>query len=488
MNKKWVTMGVVGVLILGGGYWGYKHIAKPVAVANITAKAKKGNVSKVISTSGQVTYPRAIPLTFQKDGQIVELNVKVGDSVTAGQVLARTNDTKPSSVVLQAQANVKDAQAELQTLQDSYNVRTKAQAQVALYKARQSLTIAKQKADPSYIANQITLAKQKVQQASNILAEAQQSRNASTIQSAQDALNQAIDDLTTANNLQNGGAAEALASAQAEVRAAQYQVDLQARGPKSGELQSAQAEIEKAKALLAIAQADLLDTQIIAPVNAVVVSAPLQLGKESNDNSFITVTPVTNNLEVEATIDQADMSQVELGQKVDITIDANANQHIIGTVSLVPPPQGTNVSKDTTITIAATLDHASDLLRVGMKANIHIIVAEAKEVLTVPSEAVQTRGKQTIVTVPVTSSASTYIVDPATQKSAKADNAANTGTENAVANVQYIPVEIGLDDGTNVEIRSGIEEGQEVIYNNSLSTTAKTTSLLGLDAGGNKGN
>ena len=88
MNKKWVTIGVLGVLVLGGGYWTYKHFtAKPALASNITAKAKMGNVSKVITATGTVNFPHAIPLSFQQAGKIVKLNVKAGDVVKTGQVL-----------------------------------------------------------------------------------------------------------------------------------------------------------------------------------------------------------------------------------------------------------------------------------------------------------------------------------------------------------------------------------------------------------------
>jgi len=484
MNKKWVTIGVIGVLVLGGGYWGYKHFtAKPAVASNVTEKAKMGNVSKVITATGTVNFPHAIPLAFQQAGKIVELNVKVGDSVKAGQVLAKTDGTKLGTAVLQARANLMSAQAKLQTLQDGFNAQTYAQAKATLVKSQQSLTTAQQNADSSYLANQVLLANQAVKQASDALAKAQQSGTASSVQPAQNSLEQALKDQKTAENAQNGGAAQSLASAQADLAAAEFQVEQQAQGPKSGDLQSARASIEIAQVQLASAQTDLLNSSIIAPMDAVVVSAPLQLYQQSDAKSIITITPAGNNLQVDASIDQADIAQVKVGQMVDVTLDAYPDVHNSGTVSLVAL-QGTIVSNVTTFVVTVAVDKASELLRAGMNANINIVVAEAKNVLTVPSEAIKTRGKQTGVTVPATSSTSAGKVDQAAQSSTQPKNAANAGTGNAVANVQYIPVEIGLDDGTNVEIKSGIKVGQEVITGTSSSTTAKATSGFSLGGGG----
>ncbi|MDR3586722.1 MAG: HlyD family efflux transporter periplasmic adaptor subunit [Desulfosporosinus sp.] len=474
-RKKWVTIGVVSVLVLGGGYWGYNHFTtKPAVTTNITAKAKMGTVSKVITATGTVSFPHSIPLTFTQAGQIVALNVKMGDSVKAGQVLAKTDDSSLQLAVTQQQAAVTSAQAKLQTLKESFNTQTLASAQsaVALAQqgvatAQQSLTTAQQNAEPNYLANQVSLAKSVVQQASNDYAKAQQSGTTAS----STALNQALVALTTVQNAQNGGAAQALVSVQAQCRSAQAgltsaqaQLALQEQGPTSGNIASAEADINTAQVQLASAQKDLLNAEIIAPVDAVVVSAPLQLGQKSDTTSIITITPTGNNLEVNASIAQSDIAQVKVGQKVDITLDSNADQKISGAVSLVAI-QGTTVSNVTTFAVTMTVDQASDLLRAGMNANVSIIVAEVKNVLTVPSGAIKTIGdKKEVIVSAMTSAKSSGQVDQA-------------------ANVQYVPVEIGLDDGTNVEIKSGLKEGQEIVNGTSssktTSTTKATSSILG---------
>ena len=487
MNKKWITIGVVSILVLGGGYWGYKHFtAKPAVATNITANAKMGDVSKIITATGTVNFPHAIPLTFQQAGKIVELNVKVGDIVKAGQVLAKTDDAKLGTAVLQAKANLMSAQAKLQTLQDGFNAQTYAQAQAAFAKSQQSLTTAQQNADLSYLTNQVLLANQAVKQASDTLAKAQQSGNASSVQPAQNSLEQALKALTTVENAQNGGAKQSLVSAQADLAAAEFQVQQQAQGPKSGDLQSARASIEIAQVQLASAQSDLLNSSIIAPMDAVVVSAPLQLYQQSDAKSIITITPAGKNLQVDASIDQADIAQVKVGQRVDVTLDAYPDVHDSGTVRLVAL-QGTIVSNVTIFAVTVAVDNASELLRAGMNANINIVVAEAKDVLTVPSEAIKTRGNKKSVLIPMTSSASSAgQADPAAQPSAPPKNTTNTGGTQTLVNGQSIPVEIGLDDGTNVEIKSGIKVGQEVITGTSSSSTAKATSGFSFGGGGNR--
>ncbi|MDR3601044.1 MAG: HlyD family efflux transporter periplasmic adaptor subunit, partial [Desulfosporosinus sp.] len=410
------------------------------------------------------------------------------------------------------------AQAKLQTLKDSFNTQTYATAQSAVAKAQQSvvtaqqaLTTAQQNAEPNYLANQVSQAKANVKQASDDLAKAQQSGTASST-----ALNQALADLTTAQNAQNGGAAQALASAQAQyssakadLTSAQAQLAQENQGPASGDLATAQADINSAQVQLASAQSDLANAEIIAPEDAVVVTAPLQLGQQSDATSIITITPAGSSLEVDASIAQSDIGQVKVGQKVDITLDSSPDQHISGTVSLVAL-QGTIVSNVTTYTVTVTVDQANDLLRAGMNANVSIIVDEVDNVLTVPSAAVKTRGTKTGVMVPVTAGTTAGQAAPSGQTTAQPNSAANAGAANAgaanagaanagtgkagagkagaattAATGRFVPVVVGLDDGTNVEIKSGLTEGQDVIIGTrSASTTATKASSGSLLGGG----
>ena len=490
LSKKWVTIGIAGVLLLGGGYWGYNHFtAKAVVIPNITAKVQMGNVSKVITATGTVSFPQSIPLTFKQVGPIIALNVKPGDAVKAGQVLAKTDDSSLQTAVKQQQAAVTTAQAKLQILKESFNAQTLASAQSAVAQAQQSvatahqsLTTAQQNADPNYLADQVSQAKVAVQQASNDYAKAQQSGTASST-----TLNQALATLTTAQNAQNGGAAQALDSAQAQDRSAQdsltsaqAQLALQEQGPTEGNIASAEADINTAQVQLDSAQKNLENAEIIAPVDAVIVTAPLQLGQQSDATSIITITPEGKNLEVDASIAQSDIAQVKLGQKVDITLDSNPNQIISGTVSLIAL-QGTIVSSVTTYTVTVTVDQATDLLRAGMNANVSIVLAEVKNVLTVPSGAIKTIGDKKEVIVPATTSAkSAGQMGQTTQSCTKTNSSIGQNT----ANVQYVSVEIGMDDGTNVEIKSGLQEGQEVVTGTSSTKTTTTTKSTGSLLGG----
>lgn len=448
MKKKWIILGVLGVIALAGGVWAYKHFTtKTTTAINVTAIAKLADIQKVITATGTAGFLDPVPLYFQANGKIIVLNVKAGDQVKKGQVLAQLDTTKLQQTVEQNQVVLLQAQVKLEQIYDGYSDLTMKQARVQLEKAKVQLTAAQQNADPDYLANQVYLAEQKVTNCSNTLAKAQLSGINSSIQSAQAALNQAQSELTSAQNLQNGGSAQALLAAQTEVDAAQNAVDLQAQGPKSADLRLAQANICQAQANLDSANKDLTEATLVAPIDGIITAVSAQENQNVTTESVImTMAAGQNNLQIDTSVDQADISQVKVGQKADITLDSAPNEHISGTVSQIAPV-GKTTNNVTTFNVTILLDSPSPLLYAGMSTNVSIILEEAKGVLSVPSEAVRTRGDSKGVLIP---------------------------GSGANAAPQFVTVETGLDDGTNIEIKSGLTEGQEVIV--SIGTTTANSS------------
>jgi HlyD family secretion protein len=462
MKKKWIILGVIGVIALAGGVWAYKHFTtKTATTTNVTAKAKLADIQKVITATGTASFLDPVPLYFQADGKMIVLNVKAGDQVKKGQVLAQLDTTKLQQTVEQNQVALLQAQAKLEQIYDGYSDLTMKQAQVQLEKAKVQLTAAQQNADPAYLANQVYLAEQKVVNCSNTLAKAQLSDNTSSIQSAQAALNQAQSELTSAQNLQNGGATQALLAAQTEVDAARNAVDLQVQGPKSSDLKVAQANISQAQAALDSANKDLTEATLVAPIDGIITEVSTQENQNvKTDTVIMTMAAGQDNLQIDTSVDQADISQVKTGQKADITLDSTPNEHISGTVSQIAPV-GKTVNNVTTFDVTVLLDNPSSLLYAGMSTNVSIILEEAKGALSVPSEAVRTRGDSKGVLLP---------------------------GSGANAAPQFVTVETGLDDGTNIEIKSGLTEGQEVIVSTSSASAASSSSSGNSNGNNNRNN
>ena len=109
---------VIVVAIAAVGFWGYSTLhPKAAAAALSTVTVSRGDVSSTVSSSGTVISPSDIALAPTTSGTLAKLNVKVGQSVHAGEVLAQMDTTSLKSAVAQAQSSLIQAQANLTNAQ-----------------------------------------------------------------------------------------------------------------------------------------------------------------------------------------------------------------------------------------------------------------------------------------------------------------------------------------------------------------------------------
>ncbi|HVJ50803.1 efflux RND transporter periplasmic adaptor subunit [Desulfitobacterium sp.] len=493
-KKQWIILGVLGVVLIGGGFWAYKAFSpKAVIATTVTGKVVRGDVSKVITATGTVSYPTLVNLTFVQTEKLVAKNVAVGDHVTAGQILMQIDPSNLQQTVNQQQANLASAQAKLQQAQEDSlpNAMTALQqAQESLNTKQTALTTAKNNADSAYLTNQVNLANQNVTLASNTLAQVMASGDNSKIQSAQTALAQAQQALTTAQTAQNGGAAQTLNVAQSAFDVAQQNLNLAQdkvnklqQGKTSADILSAQTAVEQAQAQLETAQTNLGKATMVAPFDGVITAVTGQVGQVMESTSTtsskpgVTLAANPDILQIDTTVGQADVNNIKVGQKAEITLDTQANTKIPGTVSAIAV-QGTTASNVTTFGVTVTVDQTGTILKAGMNANVNIILDQAKNVLTIPSEALKTDNGKNYVLIPnasggAASSAGTGAGSASSSRTKKSSAAGNN------ANTSSVPVEIGLNDGSNVEIKSGLSEGQEIVLSVSAASTTTSTQKSG---------
>ena len=109
---------VIVVAIAAVGYWGYATLHPKAAAAPLsTVTVSRGDVASTVSSSGTVISPSDIALAPATSGTLAKHNVKVGDSVHAGEVLAQMDTTSLKSSLAQAQASLIQAQANLTNAQ-----------------------------------------------------------------------------------------------------------------------------------------------------------------------------------------------------------------------------------------------------------------------------------------------------------------------------------------------------------------------------------
>src|SRR3954447_22271984 len=116
----WINTSLAVVVAAGGaGAWALlgDSSTSQAAVGGRTVAVQRGDVTAQVSASGNITLPTQNNLAFTASGTVTEVDVKVGDQVTAGQVLAKVDPTEANQQLASAQAQLTTAQAQLTKLQ-----------------------------------------------------------------------------------------------------------------------------------------------------------------------------------------------------------------------------------------------------------------------------------------------------------------------------------------------------------------------------------
>ncbi|MFA7171462.1 MAG: biotin/lipoyl-binding protein, partial [Candidatus Paceibacterota bacterium] len=106
---------ILVVILSVAAYIGYNS-TKQTPLNYTGAKVERGDVVQTVSATGTVEAAKKIDLKFMSSEKIKEINVKVGDEVKEGDILAKLDTSKLDSQLLQAQASLVAAQANLQTV------------------------------------------------------------------------------------------------------------------------------------------------------------------------------------------------------------------------------------------------------------------------------------------------------------------------------------------------------------------------------------
>jgi RND family efflux transporter MFP subunit len=226
------------------------------------------------------------------------------------------------------------------------------------------------------------------------------------------------------------------AAAQASLDQAQATLNLKKAQARPADLQAANAQILSAQGQVQAANAALENTIIRAAAAGTVTKIDIKVGQPVAAFTPVIVVQNIDQLYLEANISEANITQIQTGQKVEVTFDAlTADQKFEAIVANVDL-SSTVVSGVVNYKVTATLAE-KDLVKPGMTANMTILTAEKPEVLAVPQRSIVQRDGKKYVRVITNMENKTY-----------------TETE----------VTTGLSaDGGLVEIVSGLTEGQDIV-------------------------
>jgi RND family efflux transporter MFP subunit len=436
--------------IVGGFYAAYGRASTSSASSSLSSnerlvRVQYGNLTNSVSASGSLVFANTDDLTFGSAGTVQEVNAGVGDSVKKGDVLAELDN----ATLLAWQESVTSDKIALRNAQDALqNAQTQgiADAQRAVLEAQQQLSNA-QTQGPLNIAAAENTVDNASQSYNNVLA-----RFMSGTATANDLQNARIQ-LDTANlNLEiaQQNADKAVANAQDNLTAAEQA--LANAGPDSLEIELKQQQVASAQAVLDEALATPGNATLVAPFDGIVTAVNIVAGQTVNAGTVAIVIVDPMDVEMSATVDEIDVPQVKVGQKVAISLDALPNDEfsgVISTISILGNSQSGVVSYPVTINVTVP---SGVQLRQGMSATATITTQEVDNVLLVPAAAIS--GSST-------------------------NNPTVTVMVNGVLEVRV--VKVGQSNDQYTQIVSGLNAGEEVVV--SYTSTSSSSSSSGTRGG-----
>lgn len=233
-----------------------------------------------------------------------------------------------------------------------------------------------------------------------------------------------------------------------QVSAGQLLVQIDAEQSES-ELFTIQQNLDTAKADLEAAEKNLANCKATAPIDGMVIGLTIQPGDEIAANTAVVTISDTSSILVTANVDERNISYIKPGMPVELN---QWDTPAFGTVETVSLSSSVN-NGVATYPITISVDNSEGNLQVNSYINFKITASENDNCLVLPLQCVRKISQEDGTTM-----------DVVFVKGSRPDNAVETPMleEEIPDGFWAVPVEIGISDNTNVEIKSGVEEGTEV--------------------------
>ena len=431
IKSGWIW--VLATLVVAGVFAAFR-LGKKTDPDYFTAKVEKGDIRQVIEATGTINPVTSVQVGSQVSGMISKLYVDFNSKVTKGQVIAEIDPKLFQGAVLQAQADLQNAQALL------------AAAKANL--AKDQATLQQNKLDYD---RAVTLQRQAV--------------------NSQQQLDQAK---------------------------ATYDAITAQVGSDRAAIQQAEAQVAQKTATLKVAQTNLDYTIIRAPINGTVVNRNIDIGQTVAASlqapTLFTIALDLTKMQVYAKTDEGDVGQIRPGQKADFQVDAFPKEMFHGVVFQVRM-NATSIQNVVTYDTIVNFDNPDLKLFPGMTAYVSIPVASVTDAVKIPNAAL--RYKPDLPAEKVQELYSKYgvvAVTPSVPTAPAAGQPGATGREHAAPkpstagnsglavvwklqpdkSLRPIQIHIGLTDHTYTALTAGeLQPGDELVTG---ATTVKQES------------
>ncbi|MBI1259726.1 MAG: HlyD family efflux transporter periplasmic adaptor subunit [Chloroflexi bacterium] len=376
-----LALGIVAVG-LPVGYAGYTRVQAgraPQTAEQPVIQVRPSDTA--ITASGSLQAEQVASLSFLVSGQVTDIAVAEGDSVTLGQPLMRLDGRQQYLALDQANLSYglsEVAYQDLQTVDDS-------DVHVA------EANVASAQANYSSVANTVTsadiaAAELQVQQAQAALDGAEQARRMGNPAVSGDAgvtlldaqvgaasfnlqiAQLRLDDLRSAARPQMGAAA-------ARITQAQAQADQVKAGPSAYQLQQAQTTIDQAAVSLDQAQLAFERTTLRAPFVGVVAQVNVEVGQRVTPSTVVLQLVDLEPLTLHGEVDEIDLPQVQIGMNAQVTVDALTGITFPGVVTRIAP-DSRNSGGITVYDVDIQLQTTDARLHPGMSADAALVISQ----------------------------------------------------------------------------------------------------------------
>lgn len=440
-RNNWLVIGLVGAIAILVAVAVIRQQSKPKGEIVEVEKVARRTITEKVAASGKVFPQTEIKISSDVSGEIVELYVEEGDSVVAGQLLAKIDPEAVQSQVERGVASVNSSKAQL--------------------------------------ANSRSQIEQLRAQKENIEA---QLKNAREIHQRNEKLKKegVISQADYDQSLSNLQALEAnLRSADAQIKAAQQSA------------RAAEFQVESTEASLRELRTSLRRTTIYAPTGGIVSQLNVEEGERVVGTIQMAGTEMMrianlNAMEVRVDVSENDVPRVTVGDEVEIEVDAYIGRKFKGRVTQIAR-SATNVGATATLTsdqvtnfevrISVEPESYQDLISSnkphpflpGMSASVEINTETVKDALSVPIQAVTTRERDEAKRKKAAQEGS-----ETEEEEGEAVAAANTTEPSdddlmevvfvvSADTVKMVQVTTGIQDDTYIQVTSGLQEGQEIV-------------------------
>ena len=236
----------------------------------------------------------------------------------------------------------------------------------------------------------------------------------------------------------------------------------------------AQSAYESSEANLAKAKRNLAYATITSPIDGVVISRAVEEGQTVaagfETPTLFTIAADLTQMQVIADVDEADIGGVKEGQRVEFTVDAYPNDTFEGTVTQVRL-EATEESNVITYEVVISAHNPDLKLKPGLTANVTIYIAERRNVVNIPVKALRF--------VPDPPSSKAPAPEQTPQPQAPDNDSLKTVWVQEGQEWKPRQVKVGMDNGVNVEICSGLNEGEVVAVDRKSNAGMTEAQLSG---------